>query len=114
MSRTSTNASTAGSGCADKLKVLADATRLAVVERLFERPAHVGELVRELGVEQSLLSHHLRCLREAGLVLAERDGKAVLYRVAGGLTRTASGQSIQLGCCELSFPPRPRPKSRAR
>lgn len=114
MSRASSSAQSGASGCADKLKVLADATRLAVVARLFERPAHVGELVRELGVEQSLLSHHLRSLREAGLVLAERDGKAVLYRVAGGLTRSASGQTIQLGCCELSFPPRPRAKPRAR
>lgn len=90
--------------CADKLRVLADATRLAVVQALFARPAHVGELGRTLGVEQSLLSHHLRVLREAGLVLAERDGKAVLYRVAEGLQRTAGGTTIQLGCCQLSFP----------
>ena len=45
--------------CVRKLKVLADTTRLAVLEILMEGPKHVGELNAVLGVEQSLLSHHL-------------------------------------------------------
>jgi ArsR family transcriptional regulator len=68
--------------CANVLKVLADETRMAVVEMLMDRPRHVGEMLDELSVEQSLLSHHLRILRDAGFVVAHRDGKAVLYRLA--------------------------------
>ena len=63
--------------CAAQLKVLADSTRLAVTRRLLRKPQQVGELRELLGVEQSLLSHHLRVLKNAGLVLDERVGKSV-------------------------------------
>jgi ArsR family transcriptional regulator len=90
--------------CADKLKLLADITRLRVLESLMDKPKHVGELKKILGVEQSLLSHHLALLREAGLVEAIRDGKAVLYQLASGVASATSGKAIDLGCCQLSFP----------
>ena len=91
------------SACAAKLKVLADPTRLAVVEALIDGPKHVGTLQKLLGVEQSLLSHHLQTLREAGLVTGDRDGKAVLYRLADGVGVRTNGPGIDLGCCLLSF-----------
>jgi ArsR family transcriptional regulator len=90
------------SACADKLKVLADPTRLAVLRALHGGAKHSGELAAALGVEQSLMSHHLRALRAAGLVESQRDGKAVLYHLAPGTTGIR-GESIDLGCCQLSF-----------
>ena len=90
--------------CADKLKLLADTTRLAVLESLMDKPKRVGELMDLLGVEQSLLSHHLALLREAGLVEGVRDGKAVLYQLAQGVESATTGKSLDLGCCQLSFP----------
>jgi len=92
------------SPCADKLKLLADPTRLAVLESLMDKPKHVGDLATLLSVEQSLLSHHLALLREAGLVDAIRDGKAVLYQLAPDVESTTAGKSLDLGCCQLSFP----------
>jgi len=89
--------------CAGLLKVLADETRLEVVRQLMAGPKHVGQINESLGLEQSLLSHHLRVLREAGLVLAERDGKAVLYSLAPEFQGSRSGQAINLGCCLISF-----------
>jgi ArsR family transcriptional regulator len=89
--------------CASLLKVLADETRLAAVERLISGPRHVGELMDELHVEQSLLSHHLRVLRDAGIVLAERDGKSVLYRLAPEVESARRGKALNLGCCLISF-----------
>lgn len=91
------------SDCAGMLRVLADQTRLAVVEQLLDGPLHVGQINARLGVEQSLLSHHLKVLRDAGLVLAERDGKAVLYRLAPQVAAVRRGRAIDLGCCRLSF-----------
>jgi len=85
------------------LKVLADETRLEVVRQLMAGPKHVGQINASLGLEQSLLSHHLRVLREAGLVLAERDGKAVSYSLAPEFRGSRSGQAINLGCCLISF-----------
>ena len=90
--------------CADKLKLLADTTRLAVLESLMDKPKRVGELMDLLGVEQSLLSHHLALLREAGLVEGKRDGKSVLYQLAQGVESSTAGKSLNLGCCQLSFP----------
>lgn len=89
--------------CVRKLKVLADTTRLAVLEILMEGPKHVGELIAVLGVEQSLLSHHLRVLREEGFVEATRDGKAVLYSLTPTVWQAKIGRAIDLGCCLLSF-----------
>lgn len=92
----------AATGCANKLRVLADPTRLATLEALIDGAKHVGTLQKLLGVEQSLLSHHLQTLREAGLVEAERDGKAVLYRIAPTVV-ARDGDALNLGCCVLSF-----------
>lgn len=89
--------------CPSILKVLADETRLSVVRLLMDGPHHVGRMAEALGVEQSLLSHHLRVLREADLVEAERDGKAVLYRLAPAVEAPPSSRSIDLGCCRISF-----------
>ena len=89
--------------CVRKLKVLADSTRLAVLEILMEGPKHVGELNAVLGVEQSLLSHHLKVLRKEGFVEATRDGKAVLYSLTSTVQRANAGKALDLGCCLLCF-----------
>lgn len=89
--------------CANKLKVLADTTRLSVLQILMEGPKHVGEINAVLELEQSLLSHHLKILREAGLVEATRDGKAVLYNFVPTNRQKKAGRAIDLGCCLLSF-----------
>lgn len=100
--------------CVDRLKVLADRTRLEVVRQLMDGPKHVAEINAKLGVEQSLLSHHLKILRDTGLVLAERDGKAVLYQLAPDVHLTGEGKNVNLGCCVLSFePPAPTKETTA-
>src|SRR5262249_33156063 len=87
--------------CASKLAVLADPTRLAVVEVLLGGSRNVREINRHIGVAQNLLSHHLRVLRDAGLVVSQRDGKAVRYALASGVEMGWSGKGINLGCCSL-------------
>lgn len=90
--------------CATKLKVLADSTRLFVVRELLGGARSVSQLNASLDIEQSLLSHHLRVLRAAGLVTSERDGKSVLYQLAPSFNATADGETLSLGCCALLFP----------
>ncbi len=89
--------------CAHQLKILADSTRLAILELLWSGPKHVGEMNAVLGLEQSLLSHHLKVLREEGFVRATRDGKAVLYHLESAVWSGSGGRAIDLGCCRLSF-----------
>lgn len=89
--------------CADLLRTLADDTRLSVVRLLMKGPRHVGQLNESLNLDQSLLSHHLKVLRDAGIVEARRDGKAVLYRLSPKVESRRKGDIIDLGCCRLSF-----------
>ncbi len=64
------------------LSCMAHPVRLAVLARLHRvGPADVGTLRGELAVDQSGLSHHLRQLREARLVVGERAGRRVVYRL---------------------------------
>jgi ArsR family transcriptional regulator len=60
-------------------RALADATRLEILQLLVGREVCVCELAGPLGISQPLLSHHLKALREAGLVRARRDGRWMHY-----------------------------------
>lgn len=93
--------SNANQSCASKLKVLADSTRLGVLKALQQGPKSVGALTVQLSIEQSLLSHHLRILRDANFVVAERAGKSVFYRLAPQILMERNG--LNLNCCILSF-----------
>jgi len=93
----------AQSPCVRQLKTLADATRLAILELLESGPKHVYEMNVVLRLEQSLLSHHLKVLRSEGLIIATRDGKAVLYQLGSRVVRIDGCRTIDLGCCFLSF-----------
>lgn len=88
--------------CHESLQVVADKTRLEILRRLMKSPCHVGELNEGLQIEQSLLSHHLKVLRESGLVRSQRDGKAVLYSLPDEV-RIENDGGINLGCCQLNF-----------
>jgi DNA-binding transcriptional ArsR family regulator len=59
-------------------KALADVNRLRIVRRLADGPASVGELIDHVGLSQPLVSHHLRRLREAGLVVSRRAGRETI------------------------------------
>jgi DNA-binding transcriptional ArsR family regulator len=87
--------------CASKLKVLGDPTRMRVIEALMDRPRCVHELMSLLAIEQSLLSHHLRVMRDAGLVEGVRVGKAVRYQLSSDTKLRAP--VLDLGCCRLMF-----------
>jgi DNA-binding transcriptional ArsR family regulator len=63
-------------------KVLADPTRVRILELLQERgELSVGELVHALGQSQPKVSNHLACLRWCGFVQTRREHPSVLYRI---------------------------------
>jgi len=61
------------------LKAIADEHRLAILLLLAERQCTVVELTAELGIGQTLASHHLKALRDAGLVVATPVGRSNVY-----------------------------------
>lgn len=63
--------------------MLAHPGRLHTLMLLAEQePRSAGELALATGMAQTAMSHQLRQLRDARLVLTERDGRHVLYRLA--------------------------------
>ncbi len=58
---------------ADRLKVIAEPKRLLILHLLMEGVQCNCELGEALDMPPNLISHHLRSLREAGLIIAERD-----------------------------------------
>ena len=64
------------------LRSLAHETRLCVLMHLTQtKEKSVSDLLKELGCEQSLLSHHLTDMRAKGILNARRDGKQNLYSI---------------------------------
>lgn len=67
------------------LKALADPNRLrilAMVSGSESGEACVCDLTEPLGLSQPTVSHHMRILREAGIVESDRRGKWVHFRIA--------------------------------
>ena len=67
---------------AEVLRTLASPRRLEILHRLAIGPCEVGRLADDLGLSQPNVSQHLAVLRSSGLVDADRDGRAVQYRLA--------------------------------
>ncbi|WP_229809671.1 ArsR/SmtB family transcription factor [Formosimonas limnophila] len=65
----------------DIFSLLGDPTRLRLVLCCLNEPFAVTQIAQRLGVSTSLVSHHLRLLRAARLVRAERRGKQVFCQV---------------------------------
>lgn len=65
------------------LKALADATRLEVFQLIAAQPEPicVCDIVAHFDVSQPTISHHLKVLRDAGLVTAKRRGVWAYYAV---------------------------------
>jgi ArsR family transcriptional regulator len=65
-------------------KALADSNRLRILDLLMQGDSCNCELNDRLGLPSNLLSHHLRVLKEAGLVTSRRDvvdGRWIYYAV---------------------------------
>ncbi|MGB8247851.1 MAG: metalloregulator ArsR/SmtB family transcription factor, partial [Chlorobium sp.] len=62
-------------------KVLSVETRVEMLEMLRSRSLCVNALAKSLGITPAAVSQHLRILRDADLVQAEKKGYFVHYRV---------------------------------
>ena len=75
-------------------KALADETRQKIMSLCCCNFLSVNDIVEQLDVAQPTVSHHLKVLKEAGLVLSERRGKQVLY--------TLNQKKLAQGCCQVA------------
>lgn len=62
-------------------KALCDENRLRILELLRSGERCACELLEELHIGQSTLSHHMRILCDSGIVVGRKEGKWVYYRI---------------------------------
>jgi len=67
---------------AETLRTLAHPRRLEILHALAVAPLNVGQLADRLGLSQPNVSQHLALMRTGGLVIAERHGREIRYRLA--------------------------------
>lgn len=76
---------------------LADPTRLAIVRELAGAPEVCAcDFTSCCDVRQPTVSHHLRVLREAGIIESERRGTWIFYRLAPGAMDRLAGLAREL------------------
>ena len=93
------------SRAAELLRTLGTSHRLSIVLELDRGPRCVHELVEHLGASQSLVSQHLRVLRNTGLVAGSRRGKETVY----SLTDDHVAHIARDALSHSSEPPHPPP-----
>ena len=67
--------------CADQLKALSEPIRLRIIDILRHGEMTVGDIAEFLETELVTVSHHLKILRTAEILAAEKIGKEVYLRI---------------------------------
>ena len=97
----------ASESCCSQFHALSDRTRVRILELLRNGERCVCELMADLAIRQSLLSFHLKTLKNAGLVKDRRDGRWVHYSIDWSgleelkeLISVLQTPQVQKACCD--------------
>lgn len=66
----------------ETFRLLGDPSRLRILLHCAQAPKPVNAIAEDLELSQSLVSHHLKLLRDARLVIGQRQAKQVFYEIA--------------------------------
>ena len=64
------------------IKILGDVNRLTILHSIGKEARSVTEIINATGLSQTLVSFHLRNLRDTGIVTTRRDGPFIYYSLA--------------------------------
>ncbi|MCX4747524.1 metalloregulator ArsR/SmtB family transcription factor [Kitasatospora sp. NBC_01287] len=87
------------------LALLADRTRLALLNRLGEGEADVTTLTEACHAARTSVSQHLAKLRLAGLVTTRKDGRRVVYALRHGHLRRLVDEALNVADHEIGSLP---------
>ena len=88
------------------LHALGDPTRWRILQHLATEELCTTHLQELLDTKQPVMSHHLRVLRDAGLVLTEPCGRFTYYRLRPGALDDAASQLAALASATHRAPER--------
>jgi len=63
------------------LRCIGEPTRLRILKMLASGEKCVGEIVESLDKEQSLVSHHLRALKDCNIVVLRQEAQKIYYKL---------------------------------
>lgn len=92
------------SGLGRFLTALGDPTRQQIVLLLSRQRLNVGELTERFHLSRPAVSHHLKVLADAGLLVRKREGRERLYRLDAARCRSFVEElrHFVLTCCRES------------
>ncbi|MEK7576140.1 MAG: metalloregulator ArsR/SmtB family transcription factor [Patescibacteria group bacterium] len=65
--------------CADCFNILADQTRIRIIDAIKKEQTNVSFLAQAIGLTQPTISYHLKMLDSAGFITKERRGRETYY-----------------------------------
>lgn len=77
-------------------KAFADENRIAILEILKEGEKCGLEILEEMNISQSTISHHMKILCDSGITESRRDGKQIYYRISAERARIAADYMREL------------------
>jgi DNA-binding transcriptional ArsR family regulator len=80
---------------AELFRAFSDTSRVRILSALALKELNVSALAEIVGISESAVSHHMRSLRQMGLVNARRDGKEVYYRIEDEHIITLFNQGVK-------------------
>jgi len=63
-------------------QTLSDYNRLGIIKFICENECSVGEIVKAIKLSQPLVSHHLKVLKESGILETKRNGPFIYYYIS--------------------------------
>ena len=75
-------------------KALGDANRLIIMDLLIGTELSAGQILRQVKMGQSTLSHHMKILCDCGVVNARKDSRWVYYTINNDLVTELSQKVI--------------------
>ena len=96
--------------CAEVFKAMGDTTRLPILRNLFAGEMCVTDLAHALKMDAPRVSFHLTRLKYARLVVDERRGQRVIYRLNPAVVESDGKDEFRLraGACTVVFDRRTR------
>lgn len=88
---------------ADLFKALAHPSRLLIIDALSHGEHCVAELTEHIGVDISTVSNHLSVLRSVGLIIDERRGQQVFYKLTTDCVTKAFGCMEEMRAARAAF-----------
>lgn len=88
---------------ATKFKVLSNESRLTIFQLLTAGPLNATELLNNIAISQTLLSHHLKSLKAAGLIEGHKKGHFINYKLTAKNNSFLRDKTLSLDCCKIKF-----------